>query len=288
MFEKVNPQHPDKVVDRMAGAIVDYVYRKTANNSIFKHVEPRVAVEGTVGHGKGFFVIETSVELTEDEIIPILERFVPKKSVDFSVTIVEQNQILADNQKDGLKCGDNGIFKAFPVADEEMKLTDIARKIYNKYHSDGKYVLDGEKLIICQAAGTLVTNPVEGEDHEECRNVKDDLRPEYPTAIINPLGEWEGGLEVDSGAVNRKLGSDMGRSITGGGLHGKDLTKADVSVNIYAFIKAQMTRKPVEISCAIGDSFVDGRAYSDMVEIARQYIRSIGGFEKFAEWGLLR
>ena len=35
--------------------------------------------------------------------------------------------------------------------------------------------------------------------------------------------------------TNRKLGSDMARSVTGGGLHGKDLSKADVSVNIYAF-----------------------------------------------------
>lgn len=27
--------------------------------------------------------------------------------------------------------------------------------------------------------------------------------------------------------------------------------------------------------------------YSEIVEIAREYIRSIGGFEKFAEWGLV-
>ena len=59
--------------------------------------------------------------------------------------------------------------------------------------------------------------------------------------------------EVDTGAVNRKLGSDMADSVTGGGLHGKDLSKADVSVNIYAWLKAQETGKPVEISCAIGD-----------------------------------
>lgn len=52
---------------------------------------------------------------------------------------------------------------------------------------------------------------------------------------INPLGDWTGGTDVDSGATNRKLGSDMGRAVTGGGLHGKDLSKADVSVNIYAF-----------------------------------------------------
>ena len=78
----------------------------------------------------------------------------------------------------------------------------------------------------------------------------------------------------------------MANSVTGGGLHGKDLSKADVSVNIYAFLKAQETGKPVELSCAIGDEEVDGKPYSEIVQIAKEYIDSIGGFEKFAEWGL--
>lgn len=71
-----------------------------------------------------------------------------------------------------------------------------------------------------------------------------------------------------------------------GGLHGKDLSKADVSVNIYAFLKAQETGKPVELCCAIGDDTIDGKPYSEIVDIAREYINSVGGFEKFAEWGL--
>ena len=44
----------------------------------------------------------------------------------------------------------------------------------------------------------------------------------------------------------------------------------------------------VEISCAIGDEVVDGKPYSEIVEIARKYIHDLGGFEKFAEWGLIR
>ena len=104
--------------------------------------------------------------------------------------------------------------------------------------------------------------------------------------IINPLGEWTGGTDVDTGATNRKLGSDMAQSVTGGGLHGKDLSKADVSVNIYAFLKAQETGKPVELCCAIGDNTIDGKQYNEIVEIARNYIKEQGGFEKFAEWGL--
>jgi S-adenosylmethionine synthetase len=78
----------------------------------------------------------------------------------------------------------------------------------------------------------------------------------------------------------------MAQSVTGGGLHGKDLSKADVSVNIYAFLKAQETGKPVELCCAIGDNIIDGKPYSEIVEIARNYIKELGGFEKFAEWGL--
>lgn len=100
------------------------------------------------------------------------------------------------------------------------------------------------------------------------------------------MGDWTGGTDVDTGATNRKLGSDMADSVTGGGLHGKDLSKADVSVNIYAFRKAQETGKTVELCCAIGDTTIDGKPYSEIVEKAREYIKTIGGFEKFAEWGL--
>ena len=78
----------------------------------------------------------------------------------------------------------------------------------------------------------------------------------------------------------------MADSVTGGGLHGKDLSKADVSVNIWAWILAQKTGEPVELCCAIGDETVAGIPYQEIVETAREYINNIGGFEKFAEWGL--
>ena len=63
-------------------------------------------------------------------------------------------------------------------------------------------------------------------------------------------------------------------------------SKADVNVNIYAFLKAQKTGEVVEFSCAIGDEFIDGKPYGEIVLIARNFIESLGGFEKFAEWGL--
>ena len=146
----------------------------------------------------------------------------------------------------------------------------IAREIFNAYPTDGKYILDGDRLIICQSHA----------DSQMLHNA-------YPGAEVNPLGDWTGGTDVDTGATNRKLGSDMADSITGDGLHGKDLSKADVSVNIYAWLKAQRDEVPVELCCAIGDDTVDGRPYAEIVKIARDYIRQVGGFERFAEWGLV-
>ena len=259
MIEKVNPKHPDKIADRIAGAIVDLAYTKQDS--------PKVAVEVLIAHGKCFIINETSVHLTKKAIINIVNRIAGVTNVTY--VEVPQDAYLAKNQCGRLRCGDNGIFKGVPLTEEQKKLSHIARKIYSKYYSDGKYILDGDKLIICQSNAT-----------------NEALREDYPNAIINPLGYWVGGIDVDSGATNRKLGSDMADSVTGGGLHGKDLSKADVSVNIYAFLKAQFLREKVEISCAIGDETIDGRPYEEIVEIAREFIYDLGGFEKFAAWGL--
>lgn len=259
MFEKVNPSHPDKVADRIAGAIVDLAYKEDEN--------PRIAVEVLIGHGKCHIIIETSVSLDLIDISKAVHRIAGDVQVD--CIIVPQDEHLANNQEDGIKCGDNGIFKGVPLTNEQVKLSEISRKIYLRYKSDGKYILDGNRLIICQSNAKT----------EELKNL-------YPGAEINPIGDWTGGTNVDTGATNRKLGSDMADSVTGGGLHGKDLSKADVSVNIYAFLKAQQTGKEVKLSCAIGDDKIDGKPYSEIVDIAREYIKSVGGFEKFAEWGL--
>ena len=186
---------------------------------------------------------------------------------------VKQDEHLSNNQKEKIRCGDNGIFKGVPLTDNEKEISQIAREIYNKYPYDGKYILTDNQLIICQS------NASNKELEEYALNKR-----RYVT--VNPLGEWTGGTDVDTGATNRKLGSDMAQSVTGGGLHGKDLSKADVSVNIYAFLKAQETGETVELCCAIGDDTIDGRPYSEIVEIAREYIKEKGGFEKFAEWGL--
>lgn len=261
MFEKVNPSHPDKLCDRIAGAIVDIAYSQAT--------DPRIAVEVLLGHGICHIIVETDISLPLYEIEAAVNRIAGKVAVDY--VEVAQDTHLAKNQENGFRCGDNGIFRGVPVTAEQKKLTRIARRLYGEYGTDGKYILDGERLILCQSnAPTEV------------------LRACYPKAEVNPLGDWTGGTDVDTGATNRKLGSDMADSVTGGGLHGKDLSKADVSVNIWAWLKAQETGKPVEVSCAIGDDHIGDVPFSEMVETAREYIQSIGGFERFAEWGLVR
>ena len=260
MFEKVNPAHPDKVADRIAGAIVDLAYETQS--------DPKVAVEVLIGHGVCHALVETSAVLNEQKVVDAVHRIAGSLEVD--LVVVPQDEHLARNQEGGFRCGDNGIFKGVPVTVEQRTLSDIARSLDEKYPYDGKYIYDGGDLVICQSnVATSVLQDV------------------YPDATINPLGDWSGGTDVDTGATNRKLGSDMADSITGGGLHGKDLSKADVSVNIFAWLEAQRTGRIVELSCAIGDESINGVPYEEIVETARDFIRSLGGFEKFAEWGLV-
>ena len=259
MIEKVNPCHPDKVADRIAGAIVDLAYATEDN--------PRIAVEVLIGHGVCHAIIETSVALDERDIADAIFRIAGDVKTD--IVVVPQDEHLSDNQKGAIRCGDNGIFKGMPLTEEQKKLSKLAGRIYTDYPTDGKYILDGDRLIICQS----------NADTEE-------LKSRYPGAEVNPIGAWAGGTNVDTGATNRKLGSDMADSVTGGGLHGKDLSKADVSVNIYAFLKAQETGEPISLCCAIGDETIDGKPYGEIVQIARDFIADLGGFEAFAEWGL--
>ena len=174
MYERVNPAHPDKVADRIAGALVDLAYTKEKN--------PRIAVEVLLGHGICHIMAETSVHFTNSEVALIVRRIAPELTADYLE--VKQDGILAKNQLDKIRCGDNGIFKGVPVTEEQKRLTEIAKLLYLTYGKDGKYILDGDKLIICQS----------NADTQKLREV-------FPNAVINPLGNWTGGSDVDCGAT---------------------------------------------------------------------------------------
>lgn len=263
MIEKVNPSHPDKVADRIAGALVDYAYKQQER--------PKIAVEVLIGHGKCKIIAESSVHIPSEIVESIVERIAG--SVEIEYLEVEQDINLAANQKT-LRAGDNGIFKGVPISKEVKELSSLARSIYSSFPTDGKYILDGKRLIVCQSYAEKEALSAFLEDYSY-------------NVTQNPLGYWTGGINVDSGATNRKLGSDMGDAVTGGGLHGKDLSKADVSVNIYAHLKAQETGECIEMSCAIGDQEIKGVSFEEIVKVADKYVKEVGGFEKLAEWGLV-
>lgn len=287
MIERVNPSHPDKIADRIAGAIVDLAYKKQDN--------PKIAVEVLIGHGECHIIAETSVGFTIEQIENIVLRITGEDTNNIYVDYTEEAQDahLAENQSKKIRCGDNGIFKGVPMNEEENTLLQVTQELYHKFPTDGKFIYDaeGRTFIACQSRAH--------DDEIEAELAKSFTARELPveTVIINPLGEWTGGPSVDTGATNRKLGSDMGRAVTGGGLHGKDLSKADVSVNIACFILAQKYGVEVEAKCAIGDeqiAFIDKSSgnvtmhpYSEVVEKAKEYIERLGGFEKLAEWGLI-
>ena len=301
MFEKVNPSHPDKVADRIAGAIVDLCYAKNKT--------PKVACEVLIGHGECNIQVETSEQISAEDIEAIVRR-IAGEGIETRALIVPQDIHLAANQQHGVRCGDNGIFRGVPPTHEQKLLTAIAASIYDKHPTDGKYIIQEEQmaenvknryydLTICQShmskTDFLLWNNAITKDENDSNAVGVDgsvitfrLGKDILIPKVNPLGEWTGGPNTDSGATNRKLGSDMGDGVTGGGLHGKDLSKADVSVNIWCYLESIRTGHEVTACCNIGDESVGGVPYAEIVEKARLYIHTLGGFEKFACWGLIR
>ena len=302
MFEKVNPSHPDKVADRIAGAIVDLCYTKSRNRwsndgkldlssaegrQRWAQANPKVACEVLIGHGECNIQVETSEQISAEDIGAIVSR-IAGEGIETRALIVPQDIHLAANQQHGVRCGDNGIFRGVPPTHEQKLLTAIAASIYDRHPFDGKYIIQGKgRLAAPEFDVTICQSHLSREQEPELReHLKNAYGIHLP--IINPLGEWTGGPNTDSGATNRKLGSDMGDGVTGGGLHGKDLSKADVSVNIWCYLESIRTGHEVTASCSIGDETVNGIPYKDIVEQARLYIHTLGGFEKFAEWGLVR
>ena len=274
-YERVNIYHPDKIADRISGAIVDLGYEL----SDF----PKVAAEVMIGHGECFVIVQTTEDIKVKDIEKAIDRISPDP-VKKIVRVYPQDKHLTNNQDGQVRAGDNGIFKGLPITETERKLSDFAKELAKIYPTDGKFILDNENV----EGGRLVIS--------QSYMDKDNLKPGTQELIdkvgakvvdINQLGYWTGGINVDVGITGRKLGSDMAQAVTGGAIVSKDLSKADVTLNIYAHLLAQERGEEVLISCAIGDEYIGGVPYVEIVEIAREYINSKGGFEKFSEWGLI-
>ena len=139
MIEKVNPSHPDKVADRIAGAIVDLAYKYQE--------EPKIAVEVLIGHGECNIIIESNVHFANKEIEKIVQR-IAGDNIDTLVNQVPQDVELAKNQEREIRCGDNGIFKGMPLTSNEKEISKLVRTMYSINPTDGKYILTDDKLII--------------------------------------------------------------------------------------------------------------------------------------------
>jgi S-adenosylmethionine synthetase len=306
MFEKTSCYHPDKVADRIAGAVVDHCYTHAAGGWLKSN--PRVAVETLIGHSEGLVIIETSEPLRVQDVSDTVRRISGIRHC--TVRIVPQDPHLARNQEGSPRVGDNGIAKGMPVTPEQRELTALIRTLDENFHSDAKAVLTPDRLIVCQSNASY-------DEVFQCiqefvrhngygKTIIGGMTPAQIT--INPLGPWTGGLDADSGATNRKLGSDMGDAVTGGGLAGKDLSKADVSCQIVAHMLAQQYHTEVRAAYAIGDEqvtyHIGGHGqhfpdtipdapdltlpFADIIERARLYVHTqFGSFEKFAEYGLI-
>ena len=331
MFEKVSQHHPDKVADRIGGALVDLAYTRAEGG--WAKSNPRIAGELTLGHGTALVILETDADITPDDVRQTVQRISGITPDRCHVSIVPQDPHLADNQRDRLRCGDNGLFKGSPLTPEQRELTALIKTLDEQFHSDAKAVIggfnyrayrDGKAVIrpsdettrsllvtICQSNATEEevadcwnefwkgqgATPVKRDPNRPGTDLCWRLGKRAFSVRINPLGDWTGGLDTDTGALNRKLGSDLGDGITGGGTNGKDLSKGDVSINIVCFLKAQASQQEVTATCSIGDETItfryadghtDTETFADIVEQARLYILTQhGSFEKFSEYGLI-
>lgn len=268
--EKVSMGHPDKIADRIAGALVDYCYKQQE--------DPKCAFEVLIGHGHCFVTGETSVNIPWTFVGKTAERISGEKLKEVRYVEVPQDPILAGNQKE-LRCGDNGVFAGFVMPQIHKNARNVCKELYAKYPYDGKIVINDttQEMTICWS----------NTSNEQIQEI-------FPEAtLINPIGPWTGGINVDTGITGRKLASDfygIEHPLGGGTMHGKDLSKADCSVNIYCFLRAWDLGTPQKAICSIGDTHVNVNGeqvpFNDIVIIAKEYIRQLGGFEKLAEWGL--
>ena len=262
-----------------------YILGSLVHNS---HVIDSLESIGIINLSDSSTTLEDKINSLEDGSIVIFTAHGHDEKVDLLAK--EKHMVVYDcvcpnvksnmtNIKEKISSGYDVIFVGINNHPETVASLSISEKIHlYDAKSDNFIPFETNKPVFVTNQTTL--------NFKELETIFNKIKFNYPNAEINPLGDWTGGTDVDTGATNRKLGSDMADSVTGGGLHGKDLSKADVSVNIYAWCKAQASGQTVQLSCAIGDELVDGKPYSEIVAFAQNFIKNVGGFEKFAEWGL--
>ena len=117
MFEKVNPSHPDKLCDRIAGAIVDMAYELED--------DPRIAVEVLLGHGICHIIAETDNALPLYEIEAAVERIAGKGRPGGCVEPDEAVVVVA-RSLDGAETA----FQKLPVAKKRVRLHSLEERLW--------------------------------------------------------------------------------------------------------------------------------------------------------------
>ena len=269
-LEKVNPSHPCKVADRIAGAMVDMAYAMKRN--------PIIDANVAIYNGVCTIFVSSDVDFSIEGVSKIVERIAGD---DFK-TNLEYAKVEGATT---LACKSTGVFKGvFPLR-EELRAVTILRAFYDGKsmgvceYKDGKW-----KLSIKDFDPTVKQNDV------DVRNL--DI---YEIDEVHPY-EFKGVANN-----NDMIVSDMGLSVCGKGLHGKDLSDPNVTLPIFAWLSCQKYGGRFDISCVEGDTILthvsypfttkydkNGLKFADVVKEVKKFIDSRGGFEKFAEWGLLK
>jgi len=301
--EYVTPNHPDKQTDRFAGALVDYAYQNEANPKTALEVQA-TSEGGTnniiisiLGEYQGNFKYEEDfLKATAQRIYGNADQFkfynfLRQQSPEISKKVIGKEDVGA---------GDQGTIIASPHPIEHQISKYLSQKIFELYPYDGKTIIsvdDKEFSVILNWSNIVTTDEID-KITEIINSVGEKFSRKVGEIKVNEFGDWFiSGVFADSGAVNRKLVVDtqgFNLPIGGGGYHGKDLTKIDTSGYIYAKLLANEKKKTVKLIGNIGnpllqvyfgDEFKEVKV-QEVIDVAQEAIKQIGGFEKFAEWSL--
>lgn len=258
MILKVTPSTVNKLADRIAGAVVDLAYTKKEDSWTVCDVllDKRFC----------FVSLETEVEIMDHEIERIVRTLSENSSLPLHIT---RRSPCFSSEEVSTKCIGMRSFCAAPLSPEQSSLAGLAEMVFYRNGSAGRYVNRDSKIFAYMKSDN---------------SFADDLYARLEGKVNFVLLE----LKDSAGASNRELASDLGSCYLGGGVCGKCTAHPDVAVAIYAFLKASAEHRPVAVHCSFMDDEVDGRPYQEIVAMAKSYIVEVGGFERLAEWGLIR
>ena len=241
--EFVSPQHPDKLCDRIADALLDEYLRHDS--------QARTAIEVMGGHGRVCITGEVKSQVTVD-IEPIVRRIVGTELELINNLATQSPEIAAGVDTGG--AGDQGIMIGYATSEtpellplELVLARDLSQFLYKLWPHDGKTqvtVKNAELVAIVASFQHAAHNDLElavkdwAKKQQYVNPCFVKYRNSNPQLHINPAGDWHiGGFEADAGLTGRKLIIDnYGPQIPigGGAYSGKDPSKVDRSAAYMA------------------------------------------------------